>query len=289
MKSIAYEAVSKQIMEAMDKGEIPWKRSWTSSMPQNAVTGRKYNGINFFLLSWTEYTDNRWLTYKQATTLGGTVKKGEKARQVVFWQILSKEEDGKKKSIPLLKYYNVFNVAQIEGIEWPERKEVVENVDAETLLVNYTVGPKVTFGGSQPCYIPSMDTINIPSIEEFDSPEEYYSTRFHEEGHGTGHGTRLDRKLSTDFGSEKYSCEELVAEMTAAFLCSACGIDNTIENSAAYIKGWSLKLKAEPSIIVTAASRAQKAADYILTNGGTEVEEVTEEETLVPTTLAATV
>ena len=99
----------------------------------------------------------------------------------------------------------------------------------------------------------------------FASVEEYYATRFHELGHSTGAKHRLDRKLEGDFGDKDYSREELVAEMTAAFLCAHCGIDNSvIENSAAYLQGWINILKGDSKLVVIAASQAQKAANLIL-------------------------
>lgn len=265
MKSIAYDAVYNQIVAQMEKGIIPWRKSWKSARPCNAKTNRPYNGINFFLLTSSGFEDNHWLTYKQLKELGGNVKKGEKSRQVVFWQILSKEEDGKKKSIPLLKYYNVFNVEQTEGVEISDEHDINNaiNYDAEDVLKKYN-GPKVIFGGDQPCYIPSLDIIKMPAIEKFNSSNEYYSTMFHEQAHGTSHKSRMDRELNVNFGSHNYSAEELLAEFTSAFLCNACGIDNTIEQSAAYLQSWMKAFQDNPSMIVHAASKAQKVADYIL-------------------------
>jgi len=113
MKSIAHEAVFNQMMTLMEQGQIPWRKPWKNSAPRNGLTNRRYSGVNFFILSSSGYADERWLTYKQVKQLGGDVKKGEKSRQIVFWNILSKEQDGKKKNIPLLKYFNVFNKRRI--------------------------------------------------------------------------------------------------------------------------------------------------------------------------------
>ena len=114
----------------------------------------------------------------------------------------------------------------------------------------------------------------MPSIGLFRSSEEYYSTFFHELTHSTGHANRIGRdgfESAQSFGSESYSREELVAEMGAAMLCGVTGIENrTIENSAAYLRTWIERLKSDSRLIVTAASAAQKAADYIL--GKTQAE-----------------
>lgn len=266
MKSIAYDAVYNQIMAQMEKGDIPWKKSWKESLPYNGKSGHRYNGINFFILSLAGYADPRWYTYKQATELGGTVKKGEKSRQIVYWNFLTKEVDGKKKSIPLLKYFNVFNHQQIDGLK-EEEKKVIELLDAEKIIEAYKDKPEIKHGFNYAAYQKASDLVKMPNKDMFDEVSEYYSTLFHELGHSTGHEKRLNRKSLTEtelFGSETYSEEELIAEYLSAFLCAEAGIDNTIENSAAYIKGWMKCFKDNPEMIVHAASKAQKAADYIL-------------------------
>lgn len=266
MKSVAYDAVYNQIIEEMSKGKLPWRKLWSGPKPQNAKTGRPYSGINFFMLSCSGYADARWLTYKQAIEMGGQVKSGEKSVKIVFWNILSKEENGKKKSIPLLKYFNIFNVEQIEGLN-------IEDIQNETILSadevinNFKDKPKITYGHDRAGYSKSQDTVLMPSKQQFVDIESYFNTLFHELVHSTGSESRLNRKTmvnSERFGSDVYSEEELVAEFGAAFLCSACGIDNTLKDSAAYIKGWMEAFKENPSMIVHAASKAQSAADYIL-------------------------
>lgn len=263
MKNVAYEAVFNQLMSQMEKGIIPWRKPWKSSRPCNAKTGRPYNGINFFLLTSAGFEDNRWLTFKQLQELGGNVKKGEKSRQVVFWQILTVEENGKKKTIPLLKYFNVFNVEQTEGVEW-SKVEIEPHQTAESIIDGYTDKPVIKHTGDRACYIPSKDEVHMPSMSAFSKIEEYYSTLYHELSHSVLHETRMNRSIDTVFGSKLYSEQELEAELSSAFLCNEAGIDNTIENSAAYLKTWMKCFQDNPSIIVTAASKAQKTADYIL-------------------------
>jgi antirestriction protein ArdC len=265
--NVAYEAVCSQIIAALEKGIIPWRKSWNQQVPMNAVSKRPYNGLNFFLLSMTFRKDPRWLTFKQAQDLGGNVKKGEKSIPVVFWKIIVKEEDGKKQSFPLLRYYNVFNVEQIEGVEFPplDANDNALNTDAEDILAGYTDCPEYQEGASlYPAYFPTLDKVTMPPITAFDSSDEYYSTRFHEYVHSTGHPSRLNRKMTGRFDRESYSEEELIAELGAAFLCNVAGIDNTTENSAAYIASWLKVFKGDPTFVVHAASKAQKAADLIL-------------------------
>ena len=274
MKSVAHQAVFNQMIALMEKGQIPWRKPWKNSTPRNGFTNRKYSGINFFILSSSPYADERWLTYRQVKELGGEVKKGEKSRQIVFWNILKKDQDGKAKSIPLLKYFNVFNIEQTEGIVFSkedidklEEIRKSEIIEAEDIIKNYADKPVTLFSHSFACYIPSQDTVKMPPKSKFEDIGEFYSTLFHEFAHSTGHEKRLNRKgvaNSSSFGSESYSEEELVAEFGAAFLCNYSGIDNTLENSAAYLKGWMKAFKDNPEIIVSSANKAQKAVDYIL-------------------------
>jgi hypothetical protein len=265
MKNVAYEAVYNQLMAQMQNGIIPWRKPWKSAKPCNAKTGRQYNGINFFLLTSAGYEDTRWLTYKQLEEFGGKVKKGEKSRQVVFWQILRKEQDGKQKSIPLLKCFNVFNVEQTEGVNWPTAA-VAPNQTAESVVELYVNKPVIKHGGDRACYIPSRDEVCMPSKVSFTQIDNYYATLFHELVHSSGHKDRLNRKGITEainFGDNTYSEEELIAEFGSAFLCNMSGIDNTLEQSAAYLQSWMQTFKDNPNMIVSAASKAQKAVDYI--------------------------
>jgi len=281
MKSKAHEAVFNQMMSLMEQGHIPWRKPWKNSAPRNGSTNRRYSGINFFILSASGYADERWLTYNQVKELGGDVKKGEKSRQIVFWNILSKEQDGKKKNIPILKYFNVFNIEQTEGIKFSkeelaklEELRKSEVIEAEEIITKYSDKPKTLFNYSLACYSPTQDTVMMPDKAKFNTTEHFYATLFHEYAHSTGHANRLNRKGIANFdafASEQYSEEELIAEFTSAFLCNYAGIDNTLENSTAYIQGWMKAFKNNPEMIISCANKAQKAVDYILgTNSTTE-------------------
>jgi antirestriction protein ArdC len=274
MSSKVYEIVTEKILAALEQGTVPWRKPWQAGIPRNAITNRPYSGINALLLGTTPYSDPRWLTFKQCSAKGGKVRKGEKSTLVVFWKIqdVSKEEDGEiaEKQIPLLRYYLVFNVEQCDGLDLPklETRKVDAIAEAEAIITNMPNPPSIAHdGGARAFYRPQLDSIHLPTRSRFDSTGEYYSTLFHELSHSTGHQSRLNRQTLTEvvpFGSETYSKEELVAEFGAAFLCGHAGIETTLDNSAAYIKGWLKTLRSDPKLAIIAASQGQKAADHIL-------------------------
>jgi len=270
-----YDVINNKILSLLENGTVPWKKPWNgqSSYPKNLVSKKEYKGVNVFLLACQEYCSPYWLTYKQCQEKGGYVKQGEKSTPVIFWKWLDKtDSDDVNGKIPLLRYYSVFNVEQTEGVTAPVTEEVHNDFDpikeAEEIIANMPFRPEIKYGGFRAYYSPSLDYIQMPQQFCFNSIEEYYSTSFHECCHATGHANRLARKSILEpsyFGSHEYSKEELVAEMGAAFLCGHSGIVNTtIENSAAYIKGWLKALKNDKTLLVHAAAQAQKAADYIL-------------------------
>lgn len=175
-----------------------------------------------------------------------------------------------KRACPL-RYYTVFNVEQIDGlkIELPEIPRVEHNpiAEAEAIVANMPNRPEIQHGPARCFYRPSMDFVNMPEIGLFAQAEEYYASLFHELTHSTGHESRLNRRSSDaprHFGDKEYSREELVAEMGAAFLAAACGIEHaTLENSAAYLQGWLSVLRTDAKAVIIAAAQAQRAADYI--------------------------
>lgn len=260
----------------MAEGVVPWRKPWSGVAPANLVTKKPYRGINHLILSCAPYSSPWWLTYKQAKRLGGHVKKGEKSTIVIFWKFIEKEkeaEDGtiEKATIPLLRYYRVFNAEQCElpdGVV-PETNRAFRDIrEAEAIVANMPDKPKMTFGGDRAYYSNMLDLVNVPVKQAFAKEEEFYATLFHELVHSTGNEKRLGRKelmAGAMFGDCDYSKEELVAELGSAFLCAKAGIDNSIiENSAAYIKSWLAALKNDPKMLVHAAGKAQQAADYIL-------------------------
>lgn len=275
MNSKVYEIVTERIITLLNEGVCPWRRPWNLMpvAPQNFASGRRYNGINMFLLSVIGFEVPYFLTYKQTAERGGNVKKGSKGLPVIYWSTFDSEErteEGKAKQIPFLRYYVVFNAGQIEGVPFPKVEsrtgEAFKALEAaEAVVAGWKDGPRVFHGFRRACYIPTADLIQMPSPGSFDSPAHYYATLFHEFGHATGAEKRLDRPMTGSYCRADYSREELVAEMTAAFLCAHCGIDNsTIDQQAAYLAGWLKALKSDPKMVVSAAAQAQKAANLIL-------------------------
>lgn len=276
-----YQVINNKIIELLAQGAVPWRKPWNaqSNYPRNLFSKKPYRGVNVFLLACQKYSSPWWLTFKQVQEKNGHVVKGAKSTPVIFWKWLDKAdpeatdcEVSKSGKIPLLRYYNIFNLEQTEGIEIPEPEENHNEFDsitaAEEVIAAMPLCPDIRHGGNRACYSPALDYIQLPNQHTFDTIEEYYNTCFHELAHATGHSNRLGRKSILEpsyFGSHEYSKEELVAEMGAAFLCGHCNIANsTIENSAAYIQGWLKSLNSDKTLLIHAAAQAQKAADYIL-------------------------
>ena len=273
-----YEIITQRIMDKLEQGTVPWHKPWASNseMPKNLISKKTYRGINVFMLHMAGYSSPYWLSYKQASELGGTVKKGEHGLPIVFWnwKETKNEETGKKEKIPFIRYYTVFNADQCSGLESkvpaiPDFNPLDFNpiTECEGILNGMSDKPEITHNEAKAYYRPSNDTVNMPKQETFCSVPDYYSVLFHELVHSTGHEKRLNRhkeQLNHNFGSNDYSKEELIAEMGASFLSGLTGITtNTIDNSAAYIKSWLVRLKDDPKMVVMAAAKAQKAVDYI--------------------------
>lgn len=276
-----YAEVTDRIIRQMEEGQIPWQKPWTgmASGARNWENQKPYSLINQFLLGG----DGEWLTMRQIQKANGHLKKGSKASMVVFWKTFQAEDkdskgqpkvgtDGKikMKTVPVLRYYNVFNLKDCEGIE--SKSIPLQNYNepieaADKVFTGYIQRSGVGFRrvvGDRAYYSPDDDRITLPMWEQFVSAEEYYSTAFHEAVHSTGHKTRLDRLNTTAaFGSETYSKEELVAEIGSAACMTKLGLEQTIKNSAAYIQGWLKALKNDKRLIVSAAGKADKAVRMI--------------------------
>lgn len=273
-----YEVVNQRIMFLLESGTVPWRKTWNagSNMPKNICSKKNYRGVNVFLLACMPFSSPYWMTFKQCQDKGGHVIKGSKSTPVIFFQWLDKKEteatDTYNGKIPMLRFYNVFNWEQTEGITAPPTTEIVNTFTpielAEQIITGMPLRPEIKHGGNRASYSPMLDYVKMPVPTSFEKPEEYYSTCFHELSHATGHESRVGRKGVTEtsyFGSHEYSKEELVAEMSASFLSAHAGIENTtIENSAAYISGWLRSLKNDKTLLIHAAALAQKASDFIL-------------------------
>jgi antirestriction protein ArdC len=271
-----YEIITKQIIEKLESGTIPWQRPWIGGPAKNLISNKPYQGINTILLACSGFSSPYWLTFKQAQAKGGHVKKGEKGTIICFWKTYKKsaptdDDPDNEESRYVLRYYRVFNVDQCEGVEAPSLKQHDFNPieQCEKVVNEMPNKPAVKHESSRAFYAPMTDHVNMPKPESFENSEAYYSVLFHELSHSTGHKSRTDRhnleKTDHMFGSKDYSKEELVAEMGAAFLCGHTGIENkTIDNSAAYIQSWVKKFKDKPKMVIQAAGKAQKSTDYIL-------------------------
>ena len=272
--SKTYEIVTEAIIKQLECGVAPWRNPWRTEMPANLVSRKEYRGINMFLLASLGYGSRYWVTYRQARTLGGSVRRGEHGSKVVFWKIDKYQKENKEtgetedRNSMLLRYYAVFNLEQCEGIKSPEPVRVLAPLEHCDNIVRSMPNPPGFERDSRAFYRPSTDTVGMPAKSAFDSAEEYYSTFFHELTHSTGHPSRVGRERIMEhnpFGGEDYSKEELLAEMGAAMLCGVAGIESrTLDNSASYLQSWINRLRSDSRLIVSAASQAQKAADYIL-------------------------
>ena len=283
-----YDEVTARIVAELEAGRVPWVQPWDAAafapgLPRNADTRRAYSGINILLL-WAEaarrgFPAQGWLTFRQAIGAGGTVRKCEKGTTIFYAarftpkgeagmdeRNASPDADGEGRSVPFLKRFTVFNVAQCEGlpdrctqpdIAMPPRMTVPR---AEALIA--ATGADVRIGGNEAYYSPAADYVALPPQQAFRHQIDYYRTALHELGHWTGHASRLDRDQTGGFASEAYAREELCAELASAFLCAALGIKPTVRH-ADYIGAWLAVMRADTRAIFRAASHASKAAEYL--------------------------
>jgi len=279
MANSVYQIITDKIIEQLESGVAPWQKPWTCDVPMNLISQKEYRGLNVFLLASQGYGSRYWLTFNQANKLGGHIKKGEHSTLVTFWNIgeekTTRKADGTEKTSKsiLLRYYNVFNLEQTEGIAeklgLTSSNRVPDIEQCERIVAGMPNAP-AREQSDKAWYRPSADTIGMPTKSLFASAEGYYATLFHELTHSTGHKSRIGREgieNLNEFGSESYSKEELIAELGASMLCGVTGISpSVIQNSAAYLKTWIERLKGDSKLIVSAASAAQKAADYIRAN-----------------------
>lgn len=285
-----YERFTNLIIEKLEQGVIPWHQPWNAKgMPSNYLTKRRYHGVNLWILLALGHENPYYLTFKQAESLGGKVKKGAKAIPVCYWNFVYKHKETGR-TIPaelvrdypidqvekkcFLKEYKIFPIELIEGIDW-ELPEVVQDSKipvierCEEVYAEMLNPPKVVHQQEEAFYLPKLDLINLPPKPRFKTSEGYYAVLFHELVHSTGSERRLNRPGVAEmdyFGSSKYGKEELIAEMGAGYLCGYTGIANNqlLDNQAAYIQNWIAQFKNDRKLLIEAASKAQQAVDYIL-------------------------
>lgn len=285
-----YQEITDKVITALENGTVPWQQPWVSVGgigAYNRVSRKPYSLLNQIILG----QPGEWASFKQWQEAGAHVKKGEKSSLNVWWSVLTfpkKDdagnvvmEDGKPLmvSVPKLKWNRVFHISQVEKNDGDTMEPViqpeplpngVEAVElADKTFLEYLQREKIRLeeGGDRACYSPAFDRICLPMRAQFKSTAEYYSAAFHEAVHSTGHKSRLNRlEKDAHFGNEEYSKEELCAEMGSAMILHSLGVDteSSFANTAAYIKSWLRVLKGDNKFVVGAASRAEKAAKFIL-------------------------
>ncbi|PZU47643.1 MAG: antirestriction protein ArdC [Sphingomonas sp.] len=281
-----YDEVTDTIIAELEAGRFPWVQPWGSAsvkapltMPKNAATGRQYSGINVLIL-WGAviqhgFPSQSWLTFRQALSLGGNVRRGEHGITVVYADRFTPEDEKRRARetgddaavIRFLKRFTVFNAAQCDGLPEgvatvappPPRGLIEPQVEA---LIRAT-GIDFRIGGDRAFYAPTSDYVQVPPPQAYFEPINWHRTALHELGHATGHPSRLNRDFSGSFGSKKYAFEELIAEINAAFCCASLGITPTVRH-ADYLGSWLEVLREDNRAIVRAASQASKAADWLL-------------------------
>lgn len=276
-------SVTETIIRMLEQGVTGegslWDGAGAAGLPTNFKTGAAYSGINIPLL-WMaarerNFSRNDWLTFNQAKGMGASVKKGAKGVMGVFFSKIQKQAEGEgteQTTVSMLNAFWLFNVEDIDGLKLPscvERPSFERMEDAERLLA--ASGAKLRWGGTQACYIPTIDEIRLPDRERFGRPVNAYAVALHELSHWTGHSSRLNRDFSGRFGSEAYAFEELIAELGSAFLVAHLGLTGArMENHASYVASWLKILRNDKTAIFTASKHAHAAYQHIVRVAGLE-------------------
>lgn len=281
-----HEEVAEKLIKQLKQGTAPWQRPWEPgfSLPVNPTTGNRYRGINVIQLMSQNRDDNRWMTYKQAKSIGAQVKKGEKGTPIQYWKFHEEKikkdpetgkpvlgEDGKpviihvKLERPRVFTTSVFNAEQIDGLPPVEKKSQnwSDIKRAELILKNSSANIQHS-DQDRAFYRQSTDSIHLPNKEQFSSSDKYYATALHELGHWTGHPSRLDRDLSHPFGSIDYAKEELRAEISSMMIGEELGIGHDPGQHVAYVDSWIKVLEDDPTEIFKASADAEKIQEYVL-------------------------
>lgn len=282
-----YWEVTQRIVEALKNGTPPWRRTWYAPAPANAVTGRAYRGINRLLLEMTAlecgFTSNCWVTFPGAKAAGGHVRQGETGTMVIFYDQRPKsgtageswDQEVEEEWLYVCRHYWLWNLDQCAGLdalrESSEGVFSLNDVESTAQKIVQDTGAEITHGSEKAAYMPRLDRITMPHKRHFTPESAYWPTVFHELSHWTGHTKRLNRQLTGRFGEPEYAAEELIAELSAAFLCGEAGLAVETDQHAAYLGSWLSLLEGDCRAIFTAAREAQRASDFIL--GRTEGEE----------------
>ena len=270
--SYVHDSVTNKILEQFEQGVVPWRKRWQlagpDGLPRNLVSDRPYSGINIILLWLTSlecgYGDRRWLTFNQVKELGGKVK-GQSATRIIFaGQGKKTRDDGEEETYTCVKFYNVFNAQQVEGLELEPDAEA-EPFEVRLGHVRDFVAAQsvpIIHGGNQAFYSPTRDVITLPPQGSFFDEEGYWATALHELAHATGHPSRLGRVFGKR-GTPEYAREELVAELACCFTCAELGMTPSFEDSASYLSHWCELLGDSKTAIFQAAREASRVSQYL--------------------------
>jgi len=277
-----YQIVSDRLIELLEKGVKPWAKPWSATGYQNLISGHLYQGINP-LLCGLDCLLNDWdqpyfLGFAQAKEMGWEIKKGSKSTWLRWGGSYAVEEEKNGETLKTFKntgkWLNVFNIACCDDDKSdrkianlikisPNKKLEFKPVEGLEQLIADT-GAKIRYGGDRAFYAPSVDRIQLPERESFHKVEGFYSTAIHELAHWTGHESRLDRPMCGQFGSQSYAYEELIAELSAAFVGDRYGLSAELENHASYLQSWLKALKEDKKYFFKAAFEARKATEFLL-------------------------
>jgi antirestriction protein ArdC len=281
-----FATLTNKLIAALEAGVVPWRRPWRldQCVHHNALTGQPYRGLNAFLLSLEAtmcgYSSAAWIGFSQAKKAGGHVRAGSVSSLGFYWRTTRDVEDEttgekltRRLSRPIPCTFRVFNVDQVEGLPNITAPPAEQLPAAQDFVAAYLAsGPKLThLAQTRAAYIPAHDEVIMPPPAAFRSADSYYHTLFHELVHSTGHASRLGREFAA-FGSPAYAREELIAELGAAFLAHACGVDPDLPQSAAYCGSWIKALSADPQLLQKAASGAQRAYRVIVATAAEQVD-----------------
>ncbi len=269
------EEITSRILKAIEGGTLPWRRPWARLAHRNHFSGKKYQGINQILLSLDLDASPHWGTFMQWKGAGASVRKGETATPVVFFSLLDYEDDdGNKRSRPFMRHYSVFHAGQVDDPDGKFKCILEEKIETDYETANRIFemsGADIRIGGNRAFYIPGENYLRLPHSGQFENEEERLATGFHELGHW-GDRNILGKELSTDKKSPDYAYGELVAELTACFLCQSCGVPNDFENHESYIASWIRAMKNDTGYIWRASKDASRIADRLLDKAGIKEE-----------------
>lgn len=282
--------ITEMFLQALEKKEKDWSRPWAITLQTNASNNYTYRGINQIYLSLIcdqrGYTDPRWATFIQAQQMGWKIKRGAKGAKIEYWFPYDLKQ---KKSIPWQQYKEctesekenivirpvykyVFNAQDIEGI--PERRPSTSEIVPLKIIekISCSMGVSIHYDElNSAYYMPGNDSIHLPPLHNFKSESAYAATSLHELAHSTGAFQRLNRPLGHNSGSVQYAYEELIAEITSAYMSANLNLpydESQMENHQAYIQSWISGIREKPDMLMAAVKEAESASDYLEYHAG---------------------